>query len=221
MIKKDISKIMLGTFLVSSLSVSLNAIMLNSGTNIVKSGTNMTLDSTFLNANVLKMYGIKNSGYISFDPTKASFLNSLKNIEKDKGYIIILNDSVESNSFASGSNIIESCVKLNAGTNIVELPTLTLGNKINGADILKIYGVKNAGYISFDPTKASFLNSLKSTEDGKSYIVITSNSSTGTCNDETNTSIEEPPSTPDLNGTTTDTTGDPLTTPPSVPSLKK
>ena len=197
------------------LASSLHAMTLSGGTNIVKATSDITLSSSSLGGNILKIYGVNSAGgYIGYDPSVASFLNSLTSIESGKNYIVILNDDVDTTDFSNGSNITESCVELISGTNIIQLPVLSLSSSLNGADILKIYGVNSAGgYIGYDPSVASFLNSLTASEDGKSYIVITSSTSTGTC--DTNTTIEQPPETPSLDDYETTE----LSAPPSVPSI--
>jgi hypothetical protein len=89
-----------------------------------------------------------------------------------------------------------NALTLNSGFNMVKASAdLTLSSSSLGGNITKIYGISSnaQGYVSYDPSKASFLNSLKSTEDGNVYLVVTSSASTGECS-----TVETPPTKPSI-----------------------
>jgi len=169
----------------------INAYTLKKGFNIVKADKDISLNSNILNGEVVMIYGISSdhSGYISFDPTKASFLNSLTELKANNYYLIVMKEDVESNDFSVDNLTSENGVVLKKGFNMVALPTMNLKSTINGAKVVMVYGISSdhSGYVSFDPTKASFLNSLSKSEAGNAYIVVAESDSSSSSN-ETNTS---------------------------------
>jgi len=190
----------------------INAYTLKKGFNIVKADKDITLNSNTLDGNVVMIYGISNdhSGYVSFDPTQASFLNSLSKLEANKYYLIVMKKDVESDNFSVDNITSENKVVLKKGFNIIALPTMDLKSTINGAKVVMIYGISsdNSGYVSFDPTQASFLNSLSKSEAGNAYIVVTTSDS----NLSSNTDLNTPPQPESGNSN--------LQVPPSVPVIK-
>ena len=206
-------------------TIGLNAMTLKSGFNIVKSNGDFSLASTSLDGYITKIYGISSdaSGYVSFDPSKSSFLNSLKQLKQNTYYLIVLSNSVESSDFSIDGNI--DCAELKEGFNMLPLPQMnSITSTINGANITKIYGISSdaSGYVSFDPSKSSFLNSLKSTEDGKAYIVVSASnsnscSSSSSSSSSSSTGLEMPPNPPALGSSSSDGSG--VDMPPVPPTL--
>ena len=170
---------------------------LEKGANLVIANKNL---SSIMNQSwskyILKMYSVNNGSYTSFDPKDVDF-SDFTSLKSGKGYIVIVNNSVDIPDFEAPVNVSETCVKLVKGANIVALPNIDLTKKtsINGAKILKIYGVNNGSYTSFDPNDVTF-SDFTSTKNGKVYIVIVNNDGnkvTSCSASETNTSDVTPP----------------------------
>jgi len=201
----------------------LSATTIPSGLNIVGSSISKVITSgDYSNVNVI--YGAVNGNYKAYKPSNP--YSTLKDLISNSGYIIENSSSFDSSDFELvNSSINKECeISLISGLNIVSLPDIDIGSMpstINGANINVIYGVVDGNYKAYKPTNPYSTLKESNFVNGGYYIVETTSASTGTCNDEINTTIEEPPSTPDLNGTTTDTNGtdNSIGLPPQVPSV--
>jgi len=174
---------------------TLNAEVLEPGLHLVGAEKSYTLNVGDFREGVKTIYAINDSktGYKSFLPSNVfDFLNSLRNLEADKGYLIQVDSIFDFQNYKYVSAINECSVNISEGLNIIPLPakeSLPAGmDSINGAKIKAIYAINDSktGYKSYLPTNSlTFLNTLNSIEDGKYYLVLAESPSTGVCMPDT------------------------------------
>ena len=183
-------KTLLGLALLS-MTANLNAENLDTGLHLMGAQSDYTLNVGDFADGIKTIYSINDSklGYKSFLPTNSfDFLNTLKSLEAGKGYLIQVESPIDFANYKVISNVKECSVEISTGLNIVALPantSLPIGmDTINGAQIKVIYSINDSklGYKSYLPTNNfDFLNTLKSIEDGKYYLVLAESDSTGVC----------------------------------------
>jgi len=191
---------------------------------IVNTSSSISLDT--IKSSINKVYYSNANGLLDIYDGSSDFNFALTTTKVNSLYILNTNlaPNISGIEKASNGTISKECeVSLVKGFNVTSLPTMNLSTSINGASIKKVYYPNDNGLLDIYDATSQFNFALTSTEEGSYYIVNASSASTGSCqvSNEDNTTIEEPPSTPDLNGTTTDTNGTDksIGLPPQVPSV--
>jgi len=208
--KNNILKIGLISSLLSGISLNADqTINLNNGWNLIgvtNLDANLSVTSNIDSSIKLIVTNI-NGAWKKFDPTK-SYLQQFNSFEGGRGYWI-KSDGTSSISFI-GTNK-DTKPSLSEGWNLVSFGsnenTLTLLDNYDNSGYkigLMVTNI-NGAWKKFDPAK-SYLQQFSNLDPQQGYWVKV------TSIDKTNTSIEEPPSTPVL-----ETNDYSITTPPLVP----
>jgi len=187
---------------ISLTSINAEQINLVDGWNLISIPSNSSIDKSSIVFNDI--------GTFNGTAPIPSFL--IENIKPGKGYWI--KSSGESKINYTEASNISIPTDLSIGWNLIGLPSYSSINELNNALNASGYTYSDLGTFNGTAPIPSFL--INSIDKNKGYWINITSISEPTGN-ETNTSIEEPPSTPDLNST--DTTNNPIGLPPQVPSI--
>jgi len=166
---------------------SLFAIKLQKGMNILGMTTTEILSEGRFRSDIDIIYGAVNGTWQSFNPNKKMAFNGLKELEKGKGYIVVVARVMEFPNATKGIGTQVKCPQLDKGVNIVPMYSYNFANisnnsfDINGSVVNSIFSTKENSYISFNPQVPLPLNSLQQITNGRYYVVDTLNDNIEAC----------------------------------------